>query len=320
MTYSAVRNKKNELIRKARDGSVFIANMTASPIITLTSAGTDEVQTVSITGTPTGGTFTLTFGGATTAPIVYNATAAAVDSALEALGSIGTGGVTVTGGPGPATAWTVTFTGVLASSNVAPITGSATGLTGGTTPTVTVTTTTPGVPVDLTALPSGYEDLGWTTTDGVTFARATNASDIASFGALEPTRSDITSDVVTMQVTAQETKLLTLGLSTGADTSGITAGVGGEVRINKPTRPSMRYYRVLGLFLDSDDNGNEIYLGRFMPRARITAYGDTQYNTADSAIQTQMTFTGYEDATLGYSHAWLYAGQGWNQLLAKMGL
>ena len=45
---------------------------------------TDETQTVRVNNA-TGGTFTLTFDGQTTAPIAYNATAAAVQAALEAL-------------------------------------------------------------------------------------------------------------------------------------------------------------------------------------------------------------------------------------------
>ena len=48
------------------------------------SQKTDEQQTVRVTNA-TGGTFTLTFNGQTTAPIAFNATAAQVDAALEAL-------------------------------------------------------------------------------------------------------------------------------------------------------------------------------------------------------------------------------------------
>src|SRR3954465_8763162 len=51
-------------------------------------AGTNEVQTITVTGTPTGGTFTLTYSTQTTAAIAYNATAAAVQTALEALSNI----------------------------------------------------------------------------------------------------------------------------------------------------------------------------------------------------------------------------------------
>ena len=49
---------------------------------------------------PTGGTYTLTFGGQTTAPIPFNAADTAVESALQALSSIGAGNVVV-GGVGP---------------------------------------------------------------------------------------------------------------------------------------------------------------------------------------------------------------------------
>jgi hypothetical protein len=105
---------------------------------------TSEGQTVTITGTPTGGTFTLTLNGETTAGIAYNATAAAVESALEALPSLGAADVAVTGGPGPGTAYVVAFGGGLAGQNVAQMTASAASLTGGTSPAVTVTTSTPG--------------------------------------------------------------------------------------------------------------------------------------------------------------------------------
>lgn len=108
------------------------------------SGGTDEVQTVTITGTPTGGTFTLTFRGVTSAGIAYNASAAVVRAALEAMSTIGVGNVNVGGGPGPGTPWTVTFINTLGRQNVPQMTASAAGLTGGTSPAVAVTTSTAG--------------------------------------------------------------------------------------------------------------------------------------------------------------------------------
>lgn len=107
--------------------------------------GTNEEQTVTITGTPNGGTIQLTFGGYTTAGIAYGAAASAVKSALEALPNIATDEVAVTGGPGPGTPWVVEFKGKWASMNVGQMTA-VNNLTGGTNPAVAVTTTTPGVP------------------------------------------------------------------------------------------------------------------------------------------------------------------------------
>lgn len=112
-------------------------------VATPTPTGTaqNEVQTVTISGTPTGGDFVLVFGGQATTDIAYNATAATVQAALQALSTIGAGNVTVTGGAGGP--YTVTFTGTLAGTNVDQLT--ATGnFTGGTSPSIAVSTGTPG--------------------------------------------------------------------------------------------------------------------------------------------------------------------------------
>lgn len=101
---------------------------------------TAEQQSVTITGAPTGGNFTLTYNGATTAAIAYNATAATVKAALEALPGIAVGDITVTGSAGGP--YTVTFAG--AGGDVPAMTASGAGLTGGTSPGVTIATPTPG--------------------------------------------------------------------------------------------------------------------------------------------------------------------------------
>lgn len=103
-------------------------------------AGTDEVQTATVTGAPTGGSFTLTFAGQTTTALAHNATAAVVRAALEALSTIGAGNVTVTLA---GNVYTVTFVGALGRQDVAAMTATA-NLTGGTTPSVTVATATAG--------------------------------------------------------------------------------------------------------------------------------------------------------------------------------
>lgn len=102
---------------------------------------TEEVQTATVTGAPTGGTFTLTYSGQTTTAIAYNASATAVKAALVALSNIGADDVAVSGADGGP--YTVTFQGSLANTNVAQMTATAS-LTGGTTPGVTIATTTAG--------------------------------------------------------------------------------------------------------------------------------------------------------------------------------
>ncbi|NUS82797.1 MAG: hypothetical protein HOY75_08585 [Streptomyces sp.] len=121
-----------------------LGKVTASGLYAPYSGPRSEVQSVAITGAPTGGTYTITFSGQTTAGIPYNATAAQVKAALEALSNINVGDVAVSGGPHPGTAIAVTFGGQYLSDDVAQMTASAAGLTGGTSPAVNVTTSTAG--------------------------------------------------------------------------------------------------------------------------------------------------------------------------------
>ena len=69
-----------------------------------TSYAGDNVQQVQLTGNPTGGTFTLTFGGQTTSAIAYNASASTVQSALQALSTIGSGNALAANPTGETTA------------------------------------------------------------------------------------------------------------------------------------------------------------------------------------------------------------------------
>lgn len=111
-----------------------IANLLCAP-----PNGTNEVQTATITGSPTGGTWTITAFGETTSTLSRTASAAQVQAALEALQAFSPGDVTV-GGTGP---WTITFTGQYAAQDV-PLMTAAHTFTGGTSPNVAIATTTPG--------------------------------------------------------------------------------------------------------------------------------------------------------------------------------
>jgi hypothetical protein len=80
---------------------------------------TDEVQAVFVNAT--GGEFVLSLGGESTAGLPFDSSAATVKSALEAVAGIGTGNVSVAGGPGDATAsspYQVTFIGALGHQDV----------------------------------------------------------------------------------------------------------------------------------------------------------------------------------------------------------
>lgn len=95
----------------------------------LLEAVVDEVQSVTVKAKK--GKFKLVYSGQTTAGIKYNATAAEVREALEALSNIAAAEVEVTGGPGDeggTKPYVVKFLKTLAGTNVAQMTAVTTEL------------------------------------------------------------------------------------------------------------------------------------------------------------------------------------------------
>lgn len=96
---------------------------------------TNEVNTITANATPaTAGTFTLTVGGQTTAAIAFDATAAAVQAALEALSNVEVGDVAAVQTSGTdlgdsSAVVTLTWGGTLAGQDIA-ISITTSGLTG----------------------------------------------------------------------------------------------------------------------------------------------------------------------------------------------
>lgn len=137
------------------NGTRFIRNATFGTNWTYqTVHGTDAVQTITFGGTVTGGTYTASFNGATSAAINWNDSAATVQTKLLAMSSIpSANGVVVTGGPGP-TALVVTFSNDISGTfqNAMTVTSSLTG----TAPTVSVVQTTLGASGDVAGASNYY--------------------------------------------------------------------------------------------------------------------------------------------------------------------
>lgn len=116
--------------------------------------GTDEVQTLTITGTPTGGTFSLSYDGTVVASAVaYNASGATLQTALESF--FGVGNVTVSGSAGGP--YTVTFKNTYGAMDATLLVLSTNAFTGGTSPNMTIVETTPGLATGNLCL---FSDLG----------------------------------------------------------------------------------------------------------------------------------------------------------------
>jgi hypothetical protein len=105
----------------------------ASPTNLQANTPRDEVRTLAVAAG--GGSFTLTMQAGhcgipeTTGPLAFDAAAGEVQTALESLCE-GTGNVTVTGGPGGAAPYVVTFTGGLANQPIATLSADGSQLTG----------------------------------------------------------------------------------------------------------------------------------------------------------------------------------------------
>lgn len=115
------------LVTSAEANVTIAANVTT---IQEATPGTNEVQQLTLYGSPTGGTFTLSFSGQTTSAIAFNASAGTVQTALIALSNLAPSDVTCGGGPFPGTPITVTFGGAYQFTNVPQITANAASLTG----------------------------------------------------------------------------------------------------------------------------------------------------------------------------------------------
>lgn len=325
VNYSALKNKQSELIRKSLEGSAFLAPVTAAPIAKLTTStsavtasAAQRDGTAAAGAIVTGGNLVIAIDAFSnlTIALASSDTASAVvtkmNTALSttATASLATGVLRVVSSTTGASSQVevVAGTGSVLADLAYPV-----GVTNGVSAAGAATS-------GLTPLPALYDDLGWLSTDGVSFARAVAQAEVGSWGSVTPTRTDITSDSSTATVVCQETKLLTIGLATGADLAAVVADFGtGEVNIAKPARPSAKSYRLLTLAVDQGDAG-EIYIARFFPRAKVTNYAEQSFSGGDDPISWGVTFTGEEDSDLGYSERWIFGGPGWLALLADMGI
>lgn len=142
ITYSAVNTTTGvitvtDIVEDVSPAASIAETTKGVTAVTLVSE-TVEVQTITVTGTPTGGTMQIGYGSQWTTELAFNANSGTVQTALRLL--TGLGSVTCGGGALPA-ATTVTMTGVVAP---AMLDLDLSNLTGGT-PAGTVVATTPYV-------------------------------------------------------------------------------------------------------------------------------------------------------------------------------
>lgn len=147
------------------------------------AAGTDEVQTLTIGGTPTGGTFTLRFESVNTSAITWSSNnttlLANIQAALDAHPSLGTNGCVASAGTVTAGIGTIllTFGAARAKENVELMTVFKNSMTGSS-PTAAITATTPGV--NATGRYAALGDMGVDAT-GIVYVNTATSGPIATW-------------------------------------------------------------------------------------------------------------------------------------------
>ncbi len=216
------------------------------------TSATEDVQSISASGTPTGGTFVLTFQGYSTGDIAYNARASAIQLELESLPTIGEGNVVCTGATLASGPIKVSFQGDLANALMPSIVCDATHLKGGTDEVqrISITGTPTGgtfalqVTVDGKTETTADLDYNSTAAQILTALRAltnvTDPDDVAtSGGALPGSAVDVTfqnnlgsRNISTMAIYRSA---LTGGSTPSAGTATVTAGSGLTLSANRIT-------------------------------------------------------------------------------------
>lgn len=184
------------------------------------SSATSEVQTVTL-GTapnndPDGGTFSLTYRGETTAAIAWDASAATIQAALEALSSVNSGDITVSGSIDDGV--TFTFASTLGDVDLLMMNSSLTD--GGVPVTASVAETVKGS--------DGYVSRSSNTIDDVIYGVTLHLHDTTDAAGEEVTLTrDIQSvkDKLTSMITAYNTAVTFIREKTAYNQSEKTAGV-----------------------------------------------------------------------------------------------
>lgn len=259
---------------------------TAGPVAV---AYTAEVQTVTITGTPAGGTFTLTWNGLSSGPQVYNVATAALATALNTAWASKLGGTTiaVTGTAG--TSYVLTFAAAL--GNVA-LTSAVHAFTGGTTPTIAVVETTPGAGATpaTASLPASFKSAGWCSTDGLNMTPNEASNAIRPYGNFNPVRVIITQSQRDFDLTFLESNQVSVAVYNRQPLGVITADVNGAFTNQVGAAVNTLYS---GIF-DMVDGTNHIRT--YCPRLQVSKIG-ARSGKAGEAVTYPVTMTAFPDAT-----------------------
>jgi hypothetical protein len=164
---------------------------------------------------------------------------------------------------------------------------------------------------ELLPLPAGYGDVGYINADGASFPRESESSDLQSWQATEPTRSDLTSDTSTASWSMQETNPFSVGIYEDIPFDEL-GDVGEAWEWDKPENPVGYYRRYLFVAQDTYQ-GEPIYIVKLFPRGKVTEREDQTQNK-EEAVEYGVTVTAYRDSSIRTSVRTWVDGPGWRAL------
>lgn len=178
---------------------------------------------------------------------------------------------------------------------------------------------TEGAASGFSTLGTDWQRLGNISKDGgIGFTRETDAADIESWGAAEPTRTDLTKDVTSAKFECQETRRSTLETYYGVDLSTTEAdATTKEISFAQPTLLRTIYKRII--FVGVDGYGDsEIFVVKLLPKFSVTSVDDQTWS-GENAMTYAITGTAKVDQEAGFSVKHFFGGPGWAPLVEEMG-
>jgi hypothetical protein len=154
-----------------------------------------------------------------------------------------------------------------------------------------------GLPV---ALPTGYKNMGYITTDGIKIPTDISNDNSMMLQDIEPVRSDLTAFTRTLQVGFGEQNAWTKGLAHKQPVSAWPSDKNAAWSYDDGDGNDFPYYRIL--LLSQDGAGDSaVYRVEFAYRAKVTDLDDRTLSRSDDEV-TSPTFTCFRDPVVGKSY------------------
>lgn len=168
------------------------------------------------------------------------------------------------------------------------------------------------------ALPAGWRQLGWCSTDGIGKSRDVTVSDTPAWGAAEPIVRTVSAVSKTLTVGPMESNKTVDELYYMANLAGVVADANGVINWQEPALPVLREWRVIAIAKYDARAGEWYKIDQFV-RATVQSNGDENWTTDDGGNVHPLVATAQVDDALGYAVEHFQGGPGFPAAAAGYG-